>query len=213
MHPRENHPRKLTLFFAGLTILWIGASTVRAGMVTLSAYSSDSTLPEDLSATVDFSVVDTTLTILVTNLTDGPGDTLDTGFDIMALYFNATENITGLALTGPAAGWTLYSASKETKVGRFGQFDYALISGVGNDPSQIDGESWREFTLTVDGSGAAALDFHSDLSTIPTGNTPVVLAAKFVNGPGDDSAFGAVPEPATIAILALGALVFITRKK
>ena len=31
-----------------------------------------------------------------------------------------------------------------------------------------------------------------------------LVAAKFVNGPGDDSAFGTVPEPSTAVLFMLG---------
>ena len=35
------------------------------------------------------------------------------------------------------------------------------------------------------------------------------MAAKFVNGPGDDSAFATIPEPGTALLLSIG-LVFLS---
>ena len=64
------------------------------------------------------------------------------------------------------------------------------------------------FELTIAGVGTFDMsDFAIELSQAPPGDTTALVAAKFVNGPGDDSAFGAtIPEPGTFAMLGLGIL-------
>ena len=158
----------------------------------------------------NISVTGTTLTIEISNLTDGPDGGLDTGFDIRELYFNVTSNVTGLSLdTGPT-GWALYSSPLETEFSPFGNFDFALKDGQGNE---IEGETSGTLTLSVTGTGISASDFYTELSTIPPGNSPMLVAAKFVHGPEDASAFGAVPEPATVCLLGLGTLVSLRKRR
>jgi hypothetical protein len=202
--------KKVSVVFVAALIGGILCSA-QAGVVTLSKFSSDSTPAEDLDAIIEFSVTDSTLTIEVSNLTDGPDDGEDTGFNINSIYFNATNNVTALMLTSPT-GWTLYTSSNDTRADGFGQFDYALIDGVGNDPDQIEGETSKSFALTVDGSGFSASDFHTELSSAPPGEE-MLVAAKFVSGPDDDSAFGAVPEPTMVALLGLGTLGLLRKRK
>ncbi|MFC1676002.1 PEP-CTERM sorting domain-containing protein [Planctomycetota bacterium] len=191
--------------------------SAQAAIITLSEFSSDSTPADVLDAAVEFSIVDSQLTIVISNLTDGLDGGEDNGFDIMSLFFNVTDNVTGLTLTTPSTGWKLCSFSNITKAGGFGQFDYALIDVLGSSSNHIDGESSKTFTLSLthDGSGVSDLDFYTDLSSIPPGDNAMYLAAKFVRGPDDDSAFGGnnAPEPATIALLGFGSLALIRRKR
>ncbi|MHC4131816.1 MAG: PEP-CTERM sorting domain-containing protein [Planctomycetota bacterium] len=203
---------------AGLLIALLSFNSVHGGMVTLCDYTTDETPAEDLDATVEFSLSGSSLTIVVTNLTDGPDSGTDTGYDITALYFNATDNILGLTLEDPDFGWILYPWDNITKAGGLGQFDYVLRGKIGNNPIIVEGESSQTFTLSVthDGSGASESNFYSEMSSRPPGNNPMLIAAKFQRGPNDDSAFGGThaPEPATVAILGLGSMiVFMKRKK
>jgi uncharacterized protein (TIGR03382 family) len=62
------------------------------------------------------------------------------------------------------------------------------------------------FVFSITGSGAAVADFTTALSTGNAGPNPAIAAAKFIDGPGGDKAYGAfVPGPgaAALALLAL----------
>jgi hypothetical protein len=74
-----------------------------------------------------------------------------------------------------------------------GETDPSTIWG-GQDPAQF-----VTFTFSISGTGPFAPgDF------IAPSSLGYTAAAKFVNGPGDDSAYGAVPEPSTGLLLATG---------
>lgn len=175
-----------------------GAGTV----LTLSDLSSDETSAEELNATLLFSVFGDELTLAVTN--DTP---VDGGFDIGAVYFNATSNVTGLQLVPPVSGWTLFPG--ESADG-FGTFDFAIISDLGNDAGEIASGDSLIFTFEVIGSGPfAETDFTTEFSEVPPGENPALAAAKFVNGSNDDSAFGAViPEPGSALLTLIGVGAF-----
>jgi hypothetical protein len=181
-----------------------------ADSVSLSCFSSDETDPSALSALLDFSVSGSTLTVEVFNLTDGPDGGSDDGFDIAAWYFNASSDVTGLTLTAPPSGWVV---NTNMAADGFGIFDFEVIDGVGSDPDQIDGEDSIVFTFSISGTGPfSTADFFVELSSIPPGDLPMTHAAKFQNGPGDDSAFGACPEPSAAALLALASLLGLRRR-
>ena len=183
---------------ASLTVF--GTYTAKAGsLLKLSDFSSDQTPAEDLDATLEFSVSGSTLTLAVTNNTP-----LGTGFDISDIFFNALPHITGLSLTSPADGWLI---ELNERADGFGVFDFGLISDSGHhDPGEIAPQGTLEFEMTILGNGPFnESDFTAQFSTIPPGNRPALAAVKFVNGPRDDSAYGAViPEPATVSLLLLG---------
>ncbi len=174
-------------------------SAVEAGMVLrLSDLSSDETSPDALDATLTFDVLGDGLTLLVANDTES-----EEAFNISEVYFNAVHSTTELLFSPPVSGWDLL---RDQRADGFGTFDFALIGNSGNDPARIGpGESWL-FVFEVAGiEPATASDFTSDFSEIPPGEHQVIAAVKFVNGPGDDSAYGAViPEPATVVLLLIG---------
>lgn len=181
-------------------VAWLAASgTAKAGSIlVLSDFSSDGTNPEQLSGGLEFSVVESTLFLTVSNNTP-----VDLGYDIDAVYFNVRSNISDLSLDPVTNGWTL--ARDQTADG-FGLFDFALLNVLGNDPREIGPQQSLAFVMDIQGNEPFDhTDFTSDLSRVPPGDTPAIAAAKFVNGPHDDSAFGAVvPEPGTAALSLVG---------
>ncbi|MHC4976760.1 MAG: hypothetical protein ACYTF7_09165 [Planctomycetota bacterium] len=189
------------------TICAIGAATlVGAGasgaMITLSTHSSDETPPNVLDASMDFSVVGDQLTLTLTNTTAWPAD-----YEITAIYFNGTSNVTGLSMNAPVAGWSFSTA--ETADG-FGLFDFALIDGMGAE--LLPGDS-QVFSFTISGT-ATDIDFTTDFATTPPGDTPAIAVAKFQSGPGDDSAFGAyIPTPGVASVMLMGLAAGARRRR
>jgi hypothetical protein len=194
-----------------MRLLWLGlvlgalltAGGASATTITLSTVSSDLTPTSQLDATLDFSVVGTTLTLTAANT--------GVDFNVNGIYFNGSDDVTTLTLlsaTHSAAGDVL-AAWAPIELGSsadgFGAFDYAITDGVGETNVNIlnPGED-VVFVFTVN-AGLTDSDF-----IVPNGSG-YYAAAKFVNGPDDpespgneDSAFGAVPEPATLVMLSGG---------
>lgn len=187
--------------------LLLSGSAYAGTVLTLSDASSDETDPAMLSAHLSFDVSGSTLTLTAFNDTAG-----DESFDLSAIYFNATSSVDHIVLLSAPPGWEILTLQH---AGMFGTFDYALFSQRGNDPWEIHPGQSQEFILEISGSiPLLDTDFTTDLSTIPTGNRPSLAAIKFINGPGDDSAFGAVvPEPTTLILLGFAACAACSRRK
>lgn len=169
------------------------AHAVSTSSLQLSDRSSDSTPAELLDALFEFTVSDSNMTLEITNQTSEPN-----AYFINEAYFNATDDVESLTATLLPDDWSF--ATDESAAG-FGTFDYALLGPVGNNENQIGPGETETFEFSFTGTGVTASDFTSEFSTIPPGNRPAFAAAKFVRGPGDDSAFGAViPTPASTAI-------------
>ena len=194
--------RRLPLVLVALVGLF-AAGGASATTITLSTVSSDATLASDLDATLDFSVSGTTMTLTATN----------TGslFNVNAIYFNGSASVTSLSLVSAthSANGDVLAAWAPIELGSsadgFGAFDYALTDGVGEtNPNIMDSGESVVFVFTVN-AGLTDADF------IVQNGSGYFAAAKFVNGPDDpespgdeDSAFGTVPEPGTIAFLVVG---------
>jgi len=210
--------------------------SARGVVLTLSDYSSDGTVyntAEYLSADLDFSVVGTTLTLIVTNNTfyDYPNSN-QTAFDISKLFFNINEDtVTGLTLTAvwecdetgghlndnQAQKWINENTGVAVDgfhVDGFGLYDAQL---VGDDTSVVIEPTGPpvysvEFVFEISGTEPYSdADFTTHLSS-RYDEQPEILglaAAKFIHGGPEgmnDSAYGMViPEPATV--LLLGCLV------
>lgn len=187
----------------------LAATPAAASTITLSLYSSDETDPAVLDATLDFSITGASeLTLAVTNDTTAPNE-----FTLSEIFFNATSNVTGLSLdsaTSDLEGDVTGSWQLSTSVSAdgFGVFDFALSGTSGKvSKREIEPGETMTYVFTISGTGPFDMsDFTSEFSTIPPGDMPAIAAAKFIKGPGDDSAYGAVPEPGTGALLALGLL-------
>ena len=200
-------------------VLTLFCTTASATTLELSDLSSDSTPAAPLRADIDFSVSGTTLTITVTNRTDetGMGE-----FRVNEIYFNAASNvnIAGTMLTSPL-DWNLEKRQDPPPGppcceggGAFGRFDFALIGGQGTDTNQILAGDFEVFTLALAGTGPFDMTDFVEFSSVPPGDTPTLVQAKFVGGPGDDSAFGAtIPEPSTALLLALGLAALAMRRR
>jgi hypothetical protein len=201
------------LAFAAFLATLLAPLPAAAVPIILSSASSDATPAADLDATFDFSVLGSVLTLVVTNDTTAPDDV----FNINEIYFNAsdTSGVTGLTFTGAMhstqgnvmADWGSGmppGLKTDIQADGFGIFDFGLTNMMGEtDPSTIwggqDPAQFVTFTFSISGTGPFAPgDF------IAPSSLGYTAAAKFVNGPGDDSAYGAIPEPSTGLLLATG---------
>ena len=194
----------ISLLALGLVVL--AAPTASALSLTFSASSSDQTDPAALDAVLDIQVSGSTLTLTLTN---------QSTYNLSQLYFNAASNVSGLALTSAThsdgnvdvtSSWALVLAGppgNPTQPGGFGKFDFLLDGPVGaGDPALIGPGESIAFMLAISGTGPFSA---SDFVELTSGSSPSLAVVKFVNGPGDDSAFGnAVPEPGTASLLAAG---------
>ena len=201
--------RRLNVTLLALAALSL-ATSAGATPVTLSIFSSDYTPASVLDATFDFSVVGSTLTLVATNDTTAPDE-----FNINQVYFNASSAVTSLTLTSAThsvegdvmSGWLLLLT--DVMVDGFGDFDFGLSDGEGEPSISLIGPSESvTFVFAISGTGP-----FSDADFIEENLQGLIAAAKFVNGPGDDSALGAVPEPSTALLLASGLLLMGARSR
>jgi len=192
----------ISLLFA-LVALSLSASA-GATPVTLSSVSSDATPASLLDATFDFSVAGMNLTVVVTNDTAIPY-----AFNINEMFFNVSGAVTNVMLTSAVhsaegditSDWM--TPRTDWMVDGFGKFDHGLTSVVGEThPSLIGPAEYVTFVFGVSGTGP-----FTDADFIQPNAKGYLAAAKFVNGPGDDSAWGAMPEPSTALLLASGLLL------
>jgi len=179
-------------------------NTASATLINLSDASSDETDAGLLSATMDFEVLGNVLTLTVTNNTADP-----TAYLINELYFNVPDGVI-LSFDG-LAGWNAFT--NEMAAG-FGTFDFALLDGQGGSPNQIMAGETVAFTFTITSGSPDKEDFVT-LFSVPVGDGDGwIVAAKFVGGPDDDSAFGAsIPTPGVLALLGAAGLVGSRRRR
>jgi len=180
------------------------ANTASASFIDLSGVSSDETDPALLSARLDFQVAGNTLTLTVTNNTADPF-----AYKINQLYFNVPDGVT-LSFDG-LPGW---SDALNVMVNGFGTFDFALLDGQGGSPNQILAGETVVFNFTITAGAPTKGDFITLFSDPVGDNDGYIVAAKFVGGPGDDSAYGAVlPAPGVLALLGAAAIVGSRRRR
>ncbi len=191
----------------------IGSTASASTIITLSDESSDFTDPTKLGATLDFSVSGNTLQLVLTNLTSP-------SYNILSVYWNASDVVSGLVLTfadhSVAGDVTEDWMPVETgqMADGFGTFDFALIDGVGETNPNIIG-SGESITFLMTISGTCADTTSCDMNDFVVANDDGWIgAAKFVNGPGDDSAFGAaIPEPSSALLIGMGLLALARKDK
>ena len=202
------------LLFATAAGLLLCASQASATLITLSDVSSNggnAPPPEVLDATMDFDVdlLLNTLTLTVTNTTTVPNE-----FGINRIYFNAGGNVTGLTMNAFPLGWAF---EPDTHANGFGIFDFALGAGPpdGADPNLIFPGLAKVFVFDIQFSGAyAKADFIDVFSMLPQGDIATTHAAKFVQGPGDASGFGArIPAPGSLLLLGIAGAFLAGRRR
>jgi hypothetical protein len=189
------------------------ASSAGASSIVLSTHSSDSTPASQFDAILDF----------VVGEFDGanPGDELkltltnplagDALFNVNAIYWNAAANVvdlTPLSATHSAAGDVLGAwapVDPDLRADGFGMFDFALTDGVGEmNPNIAEPGESIVFIFDIDGAGVTMTDF------VVQNTMGFLGAGKFVNGPGDDSGFGAtLPEPGAGALMLVGIVCWL----
>jgi hypothetical protein len=172
-------------------------------MLELSTHSSNGTPASVLLASVEFSVVGATLTINITNDTAGSDE-----YKINEFYFNGPDGVSLTADTLPSQ-WNFDGAGGITVEG-FGNFDFGLTNARPTSHASLitPGET-ETFSFTIPTGAPTDQDFTTAFSVEdPPGAMPAIIAASFVAGPGDGSAFGAtVPTPGVLALMGVAGVV------
>jgi hypothetical protein len=191
---------------------WASAADASA-MLSLSDYTPETSVPASwLDALMTFTVSGNTLTLDVENLTPDPQVSPSGSFRINDLYFNVSDKVTGMTLAAPPEGWALTFSRDGCRAGGLGLFDVRLKGGQGaKDQNQVFPGETTTFTIAFTGTGVTESDFTTEKSV---GQRESLAAAKFVPVGDGTSARGAVaPEPATLALLGLGAAGVLLRRK
>ncbi len=133
---------------------------------------------------------------------------------VSGVYFNSDKALTATNLTPLVADYTGLEANPNPLGGV--SFDYRLgFSQQGNENRLVGGET-VSFTLTALSGGLSVADL-LEFGTHP-GNDPTkdgILAGMKIQGlaNGGSAEIGAVPEPASMAALGLGAAALLRRRK
>jgi hypothetical protein len=196
--------------------LLLAGGSAGATPVTLSSLSSDATPAASLGATYDFVVTGSTLRLTVTNQSQ---------YDIVAIFFNDSNDVADITLTGvegSSDGWLFRSTGDFMSTPSFGTFDHALHSPVWRNQN-LEGVGVGDivtFIFDIDCAGSLVCDA-SDFANQTSFNGPVAVnaAGRFIRGPeGSTNPFGGgtkvggqIPEPATALLLAAGLVAISAR--
>lgn len=206
----DGYPGKLTVGVVAVLIV-LAAQTGQASPITLklSDFSSNEIPADNLDARMTFTVVGNTLTVDVANDTQDPPEE----FRINEVYFNATDNITGLQM-GTVQGWACLFSEDAHQVNGFGLFDVGMTNGTGNDPNQVQPGQTKTFTFQITSNNAPSeADFTTELSTKVDEHIESLAAAKFVNGAGRSAYGNVIPEPGAVVLLAIGGFTLLLRRR
>lgn len=200
--------------FAVIAVGFFSQQATAALVYTFSDLSSETGEVNDiptpvgvLNATLSFSITalgssssNDLLTLTLDNQTTAPN-----AFSINEVYFNFTGNHGGFSIDSGTATLNHGPIPGDG----FGAFDIKL------DGFSLASGGTSVWTIDLGLTGVTDSDFN-DLSSIPPGDTQTLAALKFVQGPSDDSAFGAVvPVPAAVWLFGSGmlALAGVARRK
>jgi hypothetical protein len=154
----------------------------RADVIThFSQFSSDTTSPEDLTASVQYSISGSDLDITINN---------PSNYKIGQLYFNADSALSELSFdmsSYPNPAWSITGGASQTQgADGFGRYNWLIDFGSGANRlgPGVTNLSLNMFGDTSEGTIA------TKLSTVPPGSIQAISAMKFEAGPEGDSAFG-----------------------
>ena len=96
----------------------------------------------------------------------------------------------------------------------FGDFDVGVTDGT-TPVNVIIPTQTKTFEFTLTGTGNIYDTDFTDPDNLSTDNSFLaVVAGKFIQGSGGDSAYGAsVPDPATLSLVMLGSVALLRRRR
>ena len=147
---------------ASIVLFLLCSSPVEGTFLRLSNHCSEDEsqpyLAEYLDAKLDFSVVGSTLTLSVTNLT--PENEGDPAFKMNRIYFNVADKVEELTLIdvfssddSAIEGWIPGYLENGFLVGGFGRFDVSLKGGHGIHPPVVNPGQTVSFVFQISGVG------------------------------------------------------------
>jgi uncharacterized protein (TIGR03382 family) len=209
---------RVVSFSLALISVMLLATSASGSIITLSQYSSNGTPASVMDATLEFTLSSNnladspTLTLAATNDTTAP----DT-YNINELYFNlpdwrSIDSITLDLVDGsPPSAWSQVGI---VMVDGFGDFDVGVTDGT-TPVNVIIPTQTKTFEFTLTGTGNIYDTDFTDPDNLSTNNSFLaVVAGKFIQGSGGDSAYGAsIPDPATLALVMLGSVALLRRRR
>lgn len=193
-----------------LALSCVLSSPADAAVVQLSTHATGSGDPAELLATLEFEVSGNTLLITVTNDTAEPS-----AYRISEVLFNATSELTSLTPLTLPDGW---SFATNQNANSFGQFDFRVSSGTGQNAPTINPGETKQYSFTFTGTGVTQETFLNEGSGSTRGG--IIVAARFIHVQGGGgNAYGGttqtpfIPEPGTAALLVIAYAISIKGRR